>query len=219
MNLLALETATDACSVALRCGNAVHARHCIAPRRHTELVIGMLDEVLAEAAVERAAIDVVAYGHGPGSFTGVRIAATLAQGIALARELPVVAVSSLAALAAGAQRRGHRGRIVAALDARRGEIYAATFSAASGSLQRLGPDAVFAPEALLLPGGGDWLAVGNAWEVYAARLPAALNALARDAIVYPDAIDIAALAVDEFAAGRGRAAEAALPLYLRGALD
>jgi tRNA threonylcarbamoyladenosine biosynthesis protein TsaB len=219
MNLLALEMATDACSVALNCAGVVHARHHIAPRQHTELVVDMLDEVLAEAGLERADIAAVAYGHGPGSFTGVRIAATLAQGIALARDLPVIAVSTLAALAAGAQRRGHAGRIVAALDARRSEIYVATFSAIVPRLERLGVDAVIAPEDLLLPDGGDWLAVGTAWDTYAKRFPAALRALARDRVDYPDAIDIATLAMHELAAGHARTADTAMPLYLRGALD
>ena len=219
MNLLALETATDACSVALSCAGVVHARHCIAPRRHTELVLGMLDALLADAGIRRADIAAVAYGHGPGSFTGVRIAATLAQGIALARDLPVVAVSTLGALAAGAQRRGHTGRIVAALDARRSEIYAATFDAAAPRLARLGVDALIAPEDLVLPDGSDWLAVGTAWDTYAARLPPALRALTRDPVAYPDAIDIVTLAVHELAAGHARTADAALPLYLRGALD
>lgn len=219
MNLLALETATDACSVALSCAGVIHARHCIAPRRHTELVLGMFDEVLAEAGIERADIAMVAYGHGPGSFTGVRIATTLAQGIALARDLPVIAVSTLAALAAGAKRRGHAGRIVAALDARRSEIYAATFNAAAPRLERLGVDAVMAPEDLVLPDGSDWLAVGTAWDTYAARFPAALRELRRDDVGYPDAIDVATLAMDELATGHARTADTAMPLYLRGALD
>jgi len=217
--LLALETATDACSVALRHAGGVAARHEVAPRRHTELVIEMLDAVLGEAALARAALDAVAFGQGPGSFTGVRVAAALAQGIALGRGLPVCGVSTLAALAAGAARGGHRGRVVALLDARRAEVYAATFDCTDGTAHRLGDDVLITPEALLLPPGDDWLAVGNGWDVYAERLAPELRALPRAADPYPHAVDVATLATRALAAGRGRDAGAALPAYLRGALD
>jgi len=219
VKLLAIETATDACSVALHADGQCFARHVVAPRRHTELVIGMLDAVCAAAGVTPAALDAVAYGHGPGTFTGVRVAATLAQGIALARDLPVLAISTLATLAEGGRRRGHRGRIVAALDARRGEVYTATFDATPTGLMRLGPDSLLAPEDLLVPDGDDWLAVGNAWDVHGARLPARLGALPRDAEHLPAARDLVTLALSAAAAGGGRRAEDALPLYLRGALD
>ena len=216
MSLLAVEAATDACSVALWHDGRCWTRHEVAPRRHTELVIGMLDALCAEAACTLDMLDTIAYGHGPGTFSGVRIAATLAQGIALAHDLPVVAVSTLAILAEGARRRGHRGRIVAGLDARRGEIYAASFVATPAGLTRLGPDDLLAPEDLLLPAGDDWLATGNAWDVYAARLPAALRALPRDAATLPEARDLVTLAL---ATDDRRCAAEALPLYLRGALD
>ncbi len=217
--LLALETATDACSVALRHAGGIAARHEVAPRRHTEIVLDMLDAVLAEAALGRADLDAVAFGRGPGSFTGVRVAAALAQGIALGREVPVCGVSTLAALAAGAARGGHRGRVVAVLDARRAEIYAATFDCAGGTVTRLGEDVLIAPEALLLPPGGDWLAAGTGWDVYAERFAPELRALPRAADAYPHAVDVATLAARELGAGNGQDAGAALPAYLRGALD
>jgi len=219
LTLLALETATDACSVALSHPGGVTERHEVAPRKHTELVLDMLDAVLAEAALGRADIDAVAFGQGPGSFTGVRVAAALAQGIALGRGLPVCGVSTLATLAAGAARRGHRGRVVAVLDARRAQIYAATFDCAEGTVQRLGDDVLIAPDALLLPPGEDWLAIGTGWDVYAERLAPELRALPSAADAYPHAIDVASLAARELAAGRGRDAGDALPAYLRGALD
>jgi tRNA threonylcarbamoyladenosine biosynthesis protein TsaB len=219
VNLLAIETATAACSVALLTARGVFTRHVVAPREHTALVFDMLDACLAEAAIGVDAVEAVAFGHGPGAFTGVRIAATLAQGIALPRALPVIAVSSLATLAEGARRRGHRGRVVAALDARREEIYAATFAVTDGGLRRLSDDAVLAPEDLLLPGGADWLAAGNAWDVYAARFAAAVLAVPRAADDLPMAVDVATLARHELAAGHAGHAGAARPLYLRGAVD
>ena len=99
MNLLAIETSTEACSVALLCAERIIARSEIAPRRHAELLLPMCDAVLAEAGVARGALDAIAVGRGPGAFTGVRLAIAAAQGIALALDIPVVLVSSLAALA------------------------------------------------------------------------------------------------------------------------
>ncbi|MEO6925678.1 MAG: tRNA (adenosine(37)-N6)-threonylcarbamoyltransferase complex dimerization subunit type 1 TsaB, partial [Rhodanobacter sp.] len=99
MNLLAIETATEACSVALIHGNELISRTEIAPRRHTELVLPMADDLLAEAGIGRHALDAIAVGRGPGAFTGVRLGVSLAQGMALALDLPVITISSLAALA------------------------------------------------------------------------------------------------------------------------
>lgn len=219
VNLLALETATAACSVALLTADGSFSRHHVAPREHTALIFDALDACLGDAGIARDAVDAVAFGHGPGSFTGVRIAATLAQGIALPRDLPVIAVSSLATLAEGARRRGHRGRVVAALDARREAIYAATFEVGDTAVARLSDDAVMAAEDLVLPGGADWLAAGNAWDVYGARFAAAVAALPRAADSLPMALDVATLAQRELAAGHGGRAGTARPLYLRGAVD
>ncbi|MGR8922068.1 MAG: tRNA (adenosine(37)-N6)-threonylcarbamoyltransferase complex dimerization subunit type 1 TsaB, partial [Gammaproteobacteria bacterium] len=126
MNLLALETATSACSVALSTADACVGRHAIVEQRHTECLFEMIDETLAEAGVARTALDAVAFGIGPGSFTGVRVAAATAQGIAAARNLPVVGISTLAVLAATATG-AEGGAVLAALDARRGEVYVAAY--------------------------------------------------------------------------------------------
>ncbi|HVF36033.1 MAG TPA: tRNA (adenosine(37)-N6)-threonylcarbamoyltransferase complex dimerization subunit type 1 TsaB, partial [Candidatus Saccharimonadia bacterium] len=99
MNLLAIETATEACSVALVSGQTIVQRHELAPRRHAELVLPMIEQVLAEAGLARGAIDAIAVGRGPGAFTGVRLAISIAQGLALGLDRPVVPVSTLAALA------------------------------------------------------------------------------------------------------------------------
>ncbi len=221
MNILALETATDACSVALLTASGLHFRHQLAAREHTDLVLGMIDEVLADGGIARGDIQALAFGHGPGSFTGVRIAASLAQGIAAARDLPVAPISSLRALAAGAHRLDSGKRVLVALDARRAEIYFAAYQFDTGDSPGtiLIEDCVMAPEAVIVPAATDWQRAGNGWRVYETRYPAALGAWPPARIEYPHARDVARLAALDLAAGHGLSAHQALPRYLRGAVD
>ncbi len=127
MNLLAIETATEACSVALRCGDAVLERFEIAPRRHAELVLPWAEALLAEAGIARSQLDAIAVGIGPGAFTGVRLAVAMGQGLALALERPLIGISSLQILAAGAHGAQPGDGVFACIDARMGEVYAAAF--------------------------------------------------------------------------------------------
>lgn len=221
MNILALETSTDACSVAIMSGNAVYEVHELAPRQHTDLLFTMIDHVLAEAGIARNAVDLIAFGRGPGAFTGVRIAASVAQGIALACDLPLAPVSTLAALAAsGARLYGER-QIVAALDARRAEIYLAAlrFDDVCDVGQSVIADCVLAPEAVSIAAPAQWLAVGNGWPTYHARFAPAIAAIPRAALLYPHAHDVARLGGDLHRRGGSVAAADALPMYLRGAVD
>ena len=136
MKLLAFETATEACSVALYLDGEVRERFEVAPRRHAELALPMAQALLDEAGIARAQLDAIAVGRGPGAFTGVRLAIALAQGIALALDRPVVPVSTLAVLAAGAPADGPA-RILAAIDARMGEVYAGAFGRQGAALVAL----------------------------------------------------------------------------------
>mgnify|MGYP001809527728 FL=1 len=142
MNLLAIETATEACSVALRCGDAVLERFEIAPRRHAELVLPWADELLAEAGIVRSQLDAIAVGIGPGAFTGVRLAVAMGQGLALALERPLIGISSLQILAAGARGAQPGDGVFASIDARMGEVYAAAFRIHRDGL----PEAIDAPQ-------------------------------------------------------------------------
>src|SRR5690606_2310758 len=126
MKLLAFETATEACSVAVLADGRVLERFEVAPRRHAELALPWAEALLAEAGLSRSQLDAIAVGRGPGAFTGVRLGVGLAQGVALALDLPVVPVSTLAALAA----RAPDGRVVAAIDARMGEVYLGRYEVA-----------------------------------------------------------------------------------------
>jgi tRNA threonylcarbamoyladenosine biosynthesis protein TsaB len=218
MNLLAIETTTEACSVALVHGDVVIARSELAPRRHAERVLPMADELLAEAGLGKHALDAIAVGRGPGAFTGVRLGVSLAQGMAMALERPAITVSSLAALALEAPEQEQDAAILAVIDARMGEIYAACYRRdANGGLVALDDERVCTPDALQLPEAAAWVVVGSGWASYAdvlrERLTGAL--LHADGAVYPQARHVAELAAVEYRAGRVLAPEYALPVYLR----
>ncbi len=218
MNLLALDTATEACSVALAAGEAVHMRAVEAPREHGDRLLAMVDELLAEAGLGPADLDLLAFGRGPGAFTGVRIAVGAVQGIAFVRALPVVGVSTLTALAQGVRRRHGHERVAAAIDARMGEVYWGGFVAdEEGLMQPAIEEAVAAPGEVQRPPGTGWYGVGTGWETYAAALSERMgDALAADlGRALPQAQDM--LAPARAAHARGEAVEAAeaLPVYLR----
>lgn len=217
--ILAIETATEACSAALRCGDALIERSEIAPRRHAELILPMIESLLAEAGIARAQLDGIAVGRGPGAFTGVRLAIAVAQGLALALDIPVVPVSSLAALAQDAPY--GEAAILAVIDARMGEIYAGAFRrGANGLVEALGEETVGKADELILPHHAresGTCVVGSGWKAYRDALAPRLSAppVFADGARYPQARAVARLAVPLFAAGRGVAPEQALPVYLR----
>lgn len=218
MKLLALDTATEACSAALTVDGQIHTRAVEAPREHGDRILAMLDELLAEAGIGVADLDALAYGRGPGAFTGVRIGVGVAQGIAFAHALPVVGVSTLAALAQGAHRRHGAERVVAAIDARMGEVYWGAFALdEAGLMQPVMDEAVASPDAVERPPGIGWHGVGSGWETYpealAARMDAALAADLGRAL--PDARDMLELGRAAYDRGEAVAAADALPVYLR----
>lgn len=216
MNLLAIETSTESCSVALLHDGRLFARSELAPRRHAELLLPMCEEVLAEAGLARTDLDAIAVGRGPGAFTGVRLAISAAQGIALALDGPVIPVSSLAALAMQAPDNG--AVILAVIDARMGEIYAGAFQRTKdGLVESIGEESVGPADRLELPSAERWNVIGSGWtgyrDVLAAQLPGEPVWTAGEC--YPQAADVARLALPLAVAGAGVAAEAALPVYLR----
>jgi tRNA threonylcarbamoyladenosine biosynthesis protein TsaB len=216
MKLLAIETATENCSVALLHDGEVIDRSELAPRRHAELVLPMVEELLDEAGVTRRQLDAIAVGRGPGAFTGVRLAISVAQGLALALDIPVVPVSSLAALAMQAPDNG--AAILAAVDARRGEIYAGAFGFdAHGLVRPLDEERVLVASDLPLPEAEAWNVIGTGWHAYADAISDRLPSAPRwtDGGRFPQAQDVARLAAPLFAAGQGVPPEQALPVYLR----
>ena len=214
MILLALETATDACSAALLVDDQVQERFQLAPRGHTALILPMIDELLAEAGIGIGRVDALAFGRGPGAFTGVRIAVGVAQGIAFAADLPVVPISTLAALAQGCEAE----RVLVALDARMDEVYWAAYERNPAGLMTVsGEECVVSPQQAPLPAAGDWYGVGSGWASYpeALRQHVAGRVTAWDEHRLPQAADVARLGVAAYRQGLAVSADQALPVYLR----
>lgn len=214
MKLLAFETATEACSVAVWVDGEVRERFEVAPRRHAELALPWAEALLAEAGVARSQLDAIAVGRGPGAFTGVRLAIALAQGIALALDRPVLPVSTLATLALQAP----HGKVLAAIDARMGEVYAATFLREGDGVVATGSERVLSPSDVGLPDdSGDWQGVGTGFDAVDAALRVRLGTrfAGIDATALPRAADTARLAVAAFARGEAVAPERLEPAYLR----
>jgi tRNA threonylcarbamoyladenosine biosynthesis protein TsaB len=213
MRLLAFETATEACSVALSVDGAIIERFEIAPRRHAELSLPWAEQLLAEAGIGRTQLDAIAVGRGPGAFTGVRLAIALGQGIALALDRPVIAISTLAALAQ--QSRG--ARTIAAIDARMGEVYLGAFEGLGVDQQAASAETLSRPELAPCPETGEWSGVGSGFAAGEGALVSRLGTGLRtfDASALPHAADVARLAMIAFARGEAIAPEQLEPAYLR----
>ncbi len=213
MKLVAIETSTEYCSVALWHDGAVSERCELVGQKHSEVLLAMLDGVLREGGVTVKQLDGIAFGKGPGSFTGVRIACGVAQGLALGANLNVVGVCTLEALA---QASGHD-RVIAAIDARMGELYLAAYERHGDAWRAvIEPCLCKAEEAPLITGAG-WFGAGSGFAVSAASLQAHYGGQLSgiDARAVPQASAIARLAAIEFVKGNAVDAALALPLYLR----
>jgi tRNA threonylcarbamoyladenosine biosynthesis protein TsaB len=217
MNLLAIDTSTDFCSVAASRGEALFSRHERAGQRQAETILGMVDEVLAEAHIELAQIHGIAYGEGPGSFTGLRIAAGVTQGLALARGIGVIGVGSLLALSEEAAKDAASGRVIACLDAHMGEVYHAAYRRAGAGWEEVSAPGLYRPEAVPVAPGGNWTGCGDGFAAYrerlAARLGECVSAIRPEAV--PSARAVLKLAMPRFAAGEAKDAATAVPVYLR----
>jgi tRNA threonylcarbamoyladenosine biosynthesis protein TsaB len=216
--ILALDTSTEACSCALSIDGIVQERLELQPRQHARLLLPMIRDLLAEADISWAKLDAVACGRGPGSFTGLRIAAGVTQGLAFAADLPVLPVSTLAALALDVHRRTGAAAVLALLDARIDEVYWGHFTFATAMPLLQGSEHLGKPETLVLtersPRG---VVAGGNGLVYQSRLPQVLQSQLLQTLpdLLPAAGMIATLAAADFAAGGGIAAEDLRPVYLR----
>jgi len=217
MRILALDTSTEWCSVAVGDGAFWHERDQHAGQAHSERVLPMVHAALAEAGWTLADLDGLAFGAGPGSFTGIRIGCGVAQGLSLGADLPVVPIPTLAAIAQEVFRTRGWERVLACLDARMREVYTAAYVRGGGQWREAAPPAVVAPADVLRGraiGDGDWYGAGNGFAAYPAlKAQLGLPLVADDA--RPTAQSIGELALPRLAAGKGVAAVDALPLYVR----
>ena len=219
MKILAIDTATEACSAALYLDGEITQQYRVAPREHSHIILPMIEQLLTDAALKVYDLDALAFGRGPGSFMGVRIAAGVTQGIAFAWDLPVVPVSTLAAIAQTAHAETGASSVLAAIDARMNEVYWAAYKLSeNGCMQLVDSENVIAPDQVVLPGDEAWAGAGTGWSAYGERLksaiaPAEITVQLHEC--FPTAGAILKLAVVDYAAGLHVPAAQAVPVYLR----
>lgn len=216
MKILAVDAATEACSAALQVGATVTERYEVIGRGHAGRLLPMADELLREAGITPRDLDAVAFGRGPGGFTGLRIAAGIAQGLAAGGGKPVVPVSNLAAVAAVAARAHGHSRILVCMDARMGQVYWAAFDCRGERPRALTPERLSDPGGVELPVGAPMFGAGHGFSAYpalTARLAGDIDGI--DDTALPRASDIARIGAADLALGGGLPAARGLPVYLR----
>lgn len=214
--ILIIDTSTEACSAALLVDGKVSGQFEVAPRSHTKLILPMIDTILADARIAVADLTAIAWGRGPGSFTGVRIGSGIMQGLALGSDKQVLPVSTLATMAQQAIEQHNAQHIMAAIDARMGEVYWGLYKNVDGLATLVGQEVVIAPESLALQrfAEHEFVAVGTAWQTFPQMLELA-NIRPLEKLLYPNARYMAALAHDLWCRGKGIDVEEATPVYLR----
>lgn len=241
MKILAIDTATEACSAALLIDNeaadtvadskalsaCISSRYQLAPREHSRLILKMIDDLLAQAGLAVSSLDAIAFGRGPGSFMGLRIAAGVVQGIAFAHDIPVIAVSTLKTIAQRAYEETGHDHVLVAIDARMDEVYWGAYyrqqpSSADALWLLDGEEKVISPDQIRLPEmltekNCMWLAAGTGWGSYAERLLSPANFTLPSMLVdcLPSAEALLKLAVVDYRAGNMLDAAQAIPVYLR----
>lgn len=233
MKILALETSTHACSTALLEGNLRNfsciERFEIAPRQHTQMILPMVDSVLDEAGYDIKQVDVLAFGRGPGAFTGVRVATGVVQAISYGADLPVAQISSLAAIAQACYRQEKKEKVLVANDARMDEVYFGAYELNEGFMTLVSQEQVIKPEKLSnylqkasnsIVLDRNWYAVGTGWSVYEKQLQkvlidAQLEHSIDETLEFPRAKDIGYLAFSEASQGKLISSEQVSPVYLR----
>lgn len=221
MNILSVEASTESCSAAFYTDDNIFLRHQIAPREHSKLLLNMVDELLKEAKTDIQEIDAFAYGMGPGSFTGLRIAAGIVQGLAFGTNKGVIPVSTLQALAQAAWKRFGYTKVFAALDARMHEVYFGFYALDSNNImQNLTVDRLSTPESItdvtLEVMTKHWYGVGSGMATYHEILKKSLPYVEmQESLLYPSALEIAIIASKIYPKHGGKSAESAVPVYLR----
>lgn len=217
--ILALDTSTEACSVALKLDGEVLENFQLQPRKHTQLLLPMVEEILAEAGVKLQQLDAIAFANGPGSFTGLRIATGVTQGLAFGADLPVIPVTTLETMAFTLFRERYAHYIISSLDARMGEVYWAAYHWNGNGFDCVAHPEVIAPDQVSLINpieDADWVGAGNGWQLLDQFSPV-MQSLVQQTYpeLLPQAGDIARLAELYWQQGKTVSAEEAIPVYLR----
>lgn len=221
MKFLALDTSTEACSVALALDGQILALDEVCPQQHSKRILPMVQQLLADAGVSLHQFDGIIFGRGPGSFTGVRIGVSVAQGLAFGADLPVFGVSTLAAMAQAAAVQQNATEVIAAIDARMAEVYIAAYALdEAGLMQAITPEIAAKPAALpevltLLSFTSQLLGVGTGWQTYPQALQQLAPALIADSILYPSAQFMLPFASRAWQQQLFVSAEQAEPVYVR----
>ncbi|MGL6353107.1 tRNA (adenosine(37)-N6)-threonylcarbamoyltransferase complex dimerization subunit type 1 TsaB [Aeromonas veronii] len=218
LKILAVDTATEACSAALLVGDKLFSRWEEAPRDHTRKILPMVQAVLEDAGISLSDLDAIAFGRGPGSFTGVRIGISVAQGLAFGAGVPLIGISTLAAMAQGAYRLDGAEQVLTAIDARMNEVYFGRYELIDGCMQLVGDEVVSEPVALVDVRGklaGPVTCVGTGFETYGETLSGLADELAVSQVRFPAAEDMLPLARAAWLAGEAVPVEQATPVYLR----
>lgn len=213
VNLLAFDTSTEYLSLALLKGEQTFNYDCNAGQTHSQIILPQIQALLDKANVQLTDMDGIAFGAGPGSFTGVRIAAGVAQGLGFGANLPVVSVCTLLALAQASRAE----KVIACLDARMGEVYHAVYAKVAGEWQCIIEPGLYKPEAVPTVEGTDWVGAGSGWQTYEAQLSKAYAEQLQSiqAQLLPTASAILELALPIFANGEAKPAGEAMPIYIR----
>ncbi|HDZ8838314.1 TPA: tRNA (adenosine(37)-N6)-threonylcarbamoyltransferase complex dimerization subunit type 1 TsaB [Aeromonas veronii] len=218
LKILAVDTATEACSAALLVGDKLFSRWEEAPRDHTRKILPMVQAVLEDAGISLSDLDAIAFGRGPGSFTGVRIGISVAQGLAFGAGVPLIGISTLSAMAQGAYRLDDAQQVLTAIDARMNEVYFGRYELIDGRMQLVGDEVVSEPAALVDVRGklaGRVTCVGTGFETYGETLSGLADELAVSQVRFPAAEDMLPLARAAWLAGEAVPVEQATPVYLR----
>ncbi|HZV63191.1 MAG TPA: tRNA (adenosine(37)-N6)-threonylcarbamoyltransferase complex dimerization subunit type 1 TsaB [Methylophilaceae bacterium] len=213
MRILALDTSTEYLSLALMLDGKVLSEDMHAGQTHSQLILPLIGEMLSNAGLQLRELDGIAFGAGPGSFTGLRIGCGVAQGLAFGASLPVAGISTLLALAHSSE----ADKVIACLDARMGEVYHAAYAKSGAGWQEASPPGLYKPEEVPLLTGEGWTGAGSGWSAYGNILNKVYTGLMSNTlpVAYPRATSIAALAEPIFEAGLGVPAAQAAPIYIR----
>ena len=216
MKLLAIETATESCSASLLIEDEYITLSELAPRRHNEIILSMCEQVLSQTETSLSQLDAIAFGRGPGSFTGVRLAASVTQGMALGQDLPVVPVSSLAALAQAAHEQTQSSQVLTCIDARMQEVYFGLYELKNNYMQLLGEEQVIAPDLVDVKIDDECHGAGSGWKTYASELIQSLGKnITYSEDTFPQAESVAKLASLYYKEKKYISAVEALPVYIR----